>query len=61
MKNYQITAFRTANTKFGSKLMAAIDGAFMIFLPARIYKVLLENLNWLQLYNNAAAKNKLYV
>ena len=60
-KNYQITAFKTANTKFGLKLMVTLDGAFMIFLPARISKVLVENTDQLQLYKKAAAENQLYL
>ena len=60
-KNYQITAFKIANTKFGLKLIVALDGAFMIFLPARISIVPFENTDQLQLYKNAAAENQLYL
>ena len=61
MKYYKITAFRTAKTKFGLKLMATINGSFVIFLPARISKFLLENTDELEMYKTALANDKLYI
>ena len=60
-KNYQITAFKRAYTKFGSKLMIALNGAFVIFPSARISKVLPENTDQPQLYEAAAAEDQLHL
>ena len=58
---YQITGFRTAKTKYGSKLLVTINGEFVVFLPARVSKHLLENPAELEMHKNAATNDELFI
>lgn len=58
---HTVTAFKEANTRFGSKIVATLDDEFQIFLPSRVSAALTKDTKLLENLSDQANKLQLFL